>query len=220
MDCSSNASQVDLELHPQPLTSIKCQTQPVAQLVTHPVLSTPLESSDTRERQSPQPPSHIHPRFAILSHLRHIAGSRSHVVESAFEDHARQLFRRENAPSPEPRPECLGPEPTASQQAIAEEHGFDSQSLGGNGILVDKLGQYQSTPSTSCLHASNTAEPINPIAPRSGGTDSDARSQPETLIVPIKDAPAADPIAVLDADVEQNDDLLVSLRVVCTEFCI
>jgi hypothetical protein len=114
---SSGAAQVDFALSQsvsvQPLTHNKHQTpQIINQSDSYsPFSSLPLEPSvpDSHSAAESQA-ADIPQSFAILSSLRHIAAQHSHVV-GTFEEQIRELFIRENAPSPEPR-DHVSPEPT------------------------------------------------------------------------------------------------------------
>jgi hypothetical protein len=124
VEYSDSDSQVESQpVLAQSLTISNCQTQ-TAQPDTHPALIIPplkssaSDPSDEIRRQSSHHTSHIHPRAPILSHLRHLA-SHSSVV-GIFEEETRQLFQRERAPSPEPRPQYPSPKLSTSQEPDVE----------------------------------------------------------------------------------------------------
>jgi hypothetical protein len=150
-------------------------------------------------------------QHSILSSLRHVVASRPHIVK-IFEKQTRELFIRENAPSPEPRPEYFGAETTASGQPVAEpdvdaqlaDSGYDTRDVEWDGMEVDEPDQ-RNTRSDYYIHpliAPSAAEPDMPIAPQH--VNSDAELLPEALVHTIEQTP----IAELDFDKERNDKFI------------
>ena len=172
---------------PQPLKThsqhqMQCATEPG----THHSPSTPtLDSSaptiraDAGRQQSPQS-SHVLQPYAVLSRLRHLAASSKN--EKIFEQQTRRLIR-ENAPSPEPRPNHSSPEP---QDVDAET---------GSPVLTAPTG-VADQPESASSHLDRRLGP-------------DAQLQPETLADPVEKTPISDCIIELTSHEEQDNEVPV-----------
>jgi hypothetical protein len=137
------------------LASKAIASSQVDQETSYPALAQPLTYFQCQHQKPDNHPaiigasSNMHPRYAILSHLRHLAAS--HSVVERFEEQTRDLFRRENAPSPELRLEYPGSEPIIAEQPAAEtESGLwtanyenGQQIVEGDGRLMDEPGQLE-----------------------------------------------------------------------------